>query len=207
MKIDFAALKFNVHGYINAIVQDAGTDEVLALVKMDGEALARTAENGSLWLYDPETKKAYNAAEDGAAFSVTEITAGKNGTVLLVKALPGRRGLGVFTQPVWQSGSLPVPEPDGIHGVLAEIYRLICYKRQSGGDNSAARHLVMSGQDKILKQLGADTSSTIIASKNDSRTEVLDEMSGLWYDCLVLLAYHNINPAELLATLGDKRAK
>lgn len=149
MKIDFAALKFNVHGYINAIVQDAGTDEVLALVKMDGEALARTAENGSL----------------------------------------------------------PVPEPDGIHGVLAEIYRLICYKRQHGGDNSAARHLVMSGQDKILKQLGADTSSTIIASKNDSRTEVLDEMSGLWYDCLVLLAYHNINPAELLATLGDKRAK
>ena len=92
MKIDFAALKFNVHGYINAIVQDAGTDEVLALVKMDGEALARTAENGSLWLYDPETKKAYNAAEDGAAFSVTEITAGKNGTVLLVKALPGRSG-------------------------------------------------------------------------------------------------------------------
>lgn len=100
-----------------------------------------------------------------------------------------------------------MPEPDGIHGVLAEIYRLICYKRRSGGDNSAARHLVMSGQDKILKQLGADTSSTIIASKNDSRTEVLDEMSGLWYDCLVLLAYHNINPAELLATLGDKRAK
>ena len=177
-------------------MQDAGTDEVLALAKMDGEALACTAENGSLWLYDPETKKAYNAAEDGAAFSVTEITAGKNGTVLLVKALPGRKGLGVFTQPVWQSGS-----------VLAEIYRLICYKRQHGGDNSAARHLVMSGQDKILKQLGADTSSTIIASKNDSRTEVLDEMSGLWYDCLVLLAYHNINPAELLATLGDKRAK
>lgn len=57
MKIDFAALKFNVHGYINAIVQDAGTDEVLALAKMNGEALARTAENGSLWLYDPETKK------------------------------------------------------------------------------------------------------------------------------------------------------
>lgn len=107
MKIDFAALKFNVHGYINAIVQDAGTDEVLALVKMDGEALARTAENGSLWLYDPETKKAYNAAEDGVAFSVTEITAGKNGTVLLVKTLPGRSGLGVFTQPVWKAAACP----------------------------------------------------------------------------------------------------
>ena len=77
MKIDFAALKFNVHGYINAIVQDAGTDEVLALAKMNGEALARTAENGSLWLYDPETKKAYNAAEDGAAFRLRKLLPAK----------------------------------------------------------------------------------------------------------------------------------
>ena len=51
MKIDFAALKFNVHGYINAIVQDAGTDEVLALVKMDGKhwrARRKTAACGCM---------------------------------------------------------------------------------------------------------------------------------------------------------------
>lgn len=68
MKIDFAALKFNVHGYINAIVQDAGTDEVLALAKMDGEALARTAENGSLWLYDPEKQKRPITPQKTASF-------------------------------------------------------------------------------------------------------------------------------------------
>lgn len=73
MKIDFAALKFNVHGYINAIVQDAGTDEVLALAKMDGEALARTAENGSLWLYDPETKRPITQPKTARLFRLQKL--------------------------------------------------------------------------------------------------------------------------------------
>ena len=30
-------------------------------------------------------------------------------------------------------------------------------------------------------------------------------MSDLWYHCLVLLAYHNIAPGELLAELGGRR--
>lgn len=209
MKIDFTALKFNAHGFINAIVQDAADGEVLCLAKMDGQALAKTAETGALWLYDPGNKKAYDTAEDGAPLKVTEISTDKNGGTLLVKALPQKEGLGVFETPVWMrdGGNLPVPEPDGIHGVLAELYRLICYKRKYGGEKSYTRYLFMSGQDKILKKLGEETTSTVIASKNDSKNEVLDEMSSLWYHCLVLLAYHNINPAELLATMGDKRAK
>jgi phosphoribosyl-ATP pyrophosphohydrolase/phosphoribosyl-AMP cyclohydrolase len=31
-------------------------------------------------------------------------------------------------------------------------------------------------------------------------------MADLWYHCLVLLAYHNITPEELLRELGGKRA-
>ncbi len=209
MKIDFEALKFNAHGFINAVVQDAGTGEVLALVKTDGAALAKTAETGSLWLYDAETKKIYNAAADGADFDVVEISSDKKGSMLLIKALPKKPGLGVFTSPVWkrEGGNLPVSEPEGIHGVLAELYRIICYKRAHGGEKSYTRYLFMSGQDKILSKLGEETTSTVIASKNGSKTAVLDEMGSLWYHCLVLLAYHNINPAELLATMDNKRAK
>ncbi len=209
MKIDFTALKFNAHGFINAVVQDAGSGEVLALVKINGAALAKTAETGNLWLYDAETQKIYNAADDGANFDVAEISSDKNGTVLLIKAMPKTQGLCVFTKPVWKcaGGNLPVPEPEGIHGVLAELYRIICYKRAHGGEKSYTHYLFMSGQDKILSKLGEETTSTVIASKNGSKTAVLDEMGSLWYHCLVLLAYHNINPAELLATMDGKRAK
>lgn len=207
MKIDFSNVKFNAHGSIKAVVQDAASGEVLALVTMDGQSLAKTAETGSLWLYDAQTKKIYGSADDGAPLAVTEIAAAKDGTALLVKAQPQKAGLGTFTQPLWHSANLPVPEPNGIHGVLAELYRVICYKRKAGDDNSFTRYLFMSGQDKILQQLGTDATSTVVASKNADKKQVLDEMSALWYHCLVLLAFHDINPAELLATMGDKRSK
>ena len=80
-------------------------------------------------------------------------------------------------------------------------------KRVHGGEKSYTRYLFMSGQDKILKKVGEEAAETIIASKNNNGKEVLYEMSDLWYHCLVLLAYHNINPAELLNELGGRRSK
>ena len=37
------------------------------------------------------------------------------------------------------------------------------------------------------------------------KEEILYEMSDLWYHCLVLLAYHNITPDDLLAELMSRR--
>ena len=65
----------------------------------------------------------------------------------------------------------------------------------------------MSGQDKILKKVGEESAETIIASKNNDSKEIVYEMSDLWYHCLVLLAYHNIEPGDLLAELGGRRKK
>ena len=76
-----------------------------------------------------------------------------------------------------------------------------------GGEKSYTKYLFMSGQDKILKKVGEEAAETIIASKNNSNEEVIYEMSDLWYHCLVLLAYHNITPGEMLSELGGRRSK
>jgi phosphoribosyl-ATP pyrophosphohydrolase len=57
----------------------------------------------------------------------------------------------------------------------------------------------------LLQKLGNEITETIIASKNGEKDKVLHEMADLWYHCLVLLAYHNITPEELLRELGGKR--
>lgn len=57
-----------------------------------------------------------------------------------------------------------------------------------------------------MQKLGNEITETIIASKNGEKDKVLHEMADLWYHCLVLLAYHNITPEELLRELGGKRA-
>jgi phosphoribosyl-ATP pyrophosphohydrolase/phosphoribosyl-AMP cyclohydrolase len=148
---------------------------------------------------------------------VESITYDCDGDALLVKVdqtgaacHTGHRSC--FFNPLWNEGegkNLPVPEPDNesIYGVLAELYRVILYKREHGGEKSYTKYLFMKGQDKILKKVGEESAETIIASKNNSRQEVIYEMSDLWYHCMVLLAYHGITPAELLHELSGRRSK
>ena len=109
-------------------------------------------------------------------------------------------------QELWNKGASS-GHVQKVVSILAELYRVIQDKRVHGGEKSYTRYLFMSGQDKILKKVGEEAAETIIASKNNNGKEVLYEMSDLWYHCLVLLAYHNINPAELLNELGGRRSK
>ena len=84
---------------------------------------------------------------------------------------------------------------------------VIAQRRAEPQEGSYTCYLFEKGLDKILKKVGEEAAETIIASKNNNGKEVLYEMSDLWYHCLVLLAYHNINPAELLNELGGRRSK
>ena len=88
---------------------------------------------------------------------------------------------------------------------LNDLYKMILDRRASDDENSYTKYLFVKGQDKILKKVGEEAAETIIASKNDDNKEVIYEMSDLWYHCLVLLAYHNITPDELLEELASRR--
>ena len=216
MQVDFSKIKFDEKGLIPAIVQDAATNAVLMLAYMNGESLAKTVETGYTWFWSRSRQELWNkGASSGHVQKVVSIDYDCDGDSLLVKveqkgAACHTGNYSCFSYPLWNSGAgrnLPVPEPDGIHGILAELYRVIQDKRVHGGEKSYTRYLFMSGQDKILKKVGEEAAETIIASKNNNGKEVLYEMSDLWYHCLVLLAYHNINPAELLNELGGRRSK
>lgn len=216
MKLDVSNLKFDAHGLIPAIVQDVYSDEVLMLAYMNGESLAKTVETGYIWFWSRSRQELWNkGATSGHVQKVASITYDCDGDALLVKVEQtgaachtGHRSC--FYQPLWNEGegkNLPVPETEGLYGVLNELYRVILYKRAHGGDKSYTKYLFNSGQDKILKKVGEESAETIIASKNNSKREVIYEMSDLWYHCMVLLAWHGITPAELLSELSGRRGK
>ena len=90
---------------------------------------------------------------------------------------------------------------------LNELYAVIADRKANPKEGSYTNYLFDKGLDKILKKVGEECAETIIASKNNSQDEVVYEMSDLWYHCLVLLAYHNITPGQMLAELGGRRSK
>ena len=218
MKIDVSKLQFNDQGLIPAIVQDVFSDEVLMLAYMNGASLAKTVETGYTWFWSRSRKELWNkGATSGHMQKVVSITYDCDGDALLVKVdqlgpacHTGHHSC--FFSPLWNEGNgknLPVPEPanESIYGALAELYRVILYKREHGGEKSYTRYLFTKGQDKILKKVGEEAAETIIASKNNNKKEVIGEMSDLWYHCMVLLAYHGITPGDLLNELSGRREK
>ena len=89
--------------------------------------------------------------------------------------------------------------------VLNDLYNVIQDRRIHPVEGSYTNYLFKNGQDKILKKVGEEAVETVIASKNMDKKEVLYEMGDLWYHCLVLLAFHNLTPNELLTELLNRR--
>lgn len=215
MNIDVSKLKFDEKGLIPAIVQDVKTDAVLMLAYMNGTSLARTVETGYTWFWSRSRQELWNkGATSGNTQKVMSITYDCDGDTLLIKVEQKGNAChtgnySCFSYPLWNSGSgenLPVAD-NRLPTILSDLYAVIQRKRLSGGEKSYTKYLFTSGQDKILKKVGEESAETIIASKNNSKDEVIYEMSDLWYHCLVLLAYHNITPNEMLAELGSRRSK
>jgi len=89
--------------------------------------------------------------------------------------------------------------------ILYDLYHVINDRKAHPQEGSYTNYLFEKGQDKILKKVGEESAETIIASKNSDKGEILYEMADLWYHCLVLLAFHDITPTELLAELASRR--
>ncbi|MBP2655166.1 MAG: hisE, partial [Firmicutes bacterium] len=103
------------------------------------------------------------------------------------------------------SGECAQPSKSLPTSILYELFRVISDRKANPKEGSYTTYLFDKGQDKILKKVGEEAAETIIASKNNSKDEILYEMADLWYHCLVLLAYHNITPTELLSELAGRR--
>lgn len=210
MQIDIFKIKFDSKGLVPAVVIDLRTNEVLMLAYMNEESLIKTMKTGYTWFWSRSRQELWNkGATSGNMQKVVEMFYDCDGDALLVKV--EQTGVACHTgkytcfhNPLWQCTNLPVPEAEGLPGVINDLYRLILWKR-SQSDNAEMKYLFSGSQDRLLQKMGGEITDTILASKNADKDKVLHDMADLWYHCLVLLAYHNITPEALLRELGSKR--
>lgn len=210
--IDYDILNYNSHGLIPAIVQDKSTRQVLMLAYMNKESLAKTVETGYTWFYSRSRQRLWHKGEtSGHVQKVADIRYDCDADTLLVTV--EQTGVacheGTYSCFSRVLGHDVCTEPEASDGraaaVLQELYQVIADRKANPQEGSYTTYLFAKGQDKILKKVGEECAETIIGSKNNSKEELLYEMADLWYHCLVLLAYHNITPDELLAELQRRR--
>lgn len=89
--------------------------------------------------------------------------------------------------------------------VLDDVMGVILDRRANPVEGSYTCYLLDKGKDKILKKVGEETSEVIIASKNDSKDEVVYETADLLYHLLVLLAYHGYSLKDVARELDRRK--
>jgi phosphoribosyl-ATP pyrophosphohydrolase len=91
--------------------------------------------------------------------------------------------------------------------ILERLERAIAERRGADPSASYVAALNARGGDAILKKIGEEATEAVIASKSGAREAIVHETADLWFHCMVMLAWHGIPVADVLAELERREGR
>ncbi|MBQ7247764.1 MAG: bifunctional phosphoribosyl-AMP cyclohydrolase/phosphoribosyl-ATP diphosphatase HisIE [Lachnospiraceae bacterium] len=201
--IDINELKFDADGLIPAIVQDAGTKELLTLAYMNCESLQISMEKGLTCFWSRSRQCLWLKGETSGNYQhIVSITADCDRDALRILVRPdgpachlGTRSC--FTGELWESDT----EQAFSYEMLME---LIAGRKNEKKEGSYTTYLFEKGLDKILKKVGEESTEVIIAAKAEDRKETIYEIADLAYHVMVLMVEAGISLDDIRAELASR---
>jgi phosphoribosyl-ATP pyrophosphohydrolase/phosphoribosyl-AMP cyclohydrolase len=210
------SFQFNPDDLMPAIIQCAGTGQVLMLAYMNKESLQKSLETGETWFFSRSRQELWHkGATSGHVQKIKQIFFDCDQDALLIQVEQSGVACheGEFScfhnnlvSVDGEQASIKDKQVTGQNlAIQLELLRQVIEKRKiERPEGSYTSYLFNTGQDKILKKLGEEAAEVVIASKNQSREEVTYEMADLWYHCLVLMAYHGISLQDISQELKGR---
>jgi len=213
-----SSVAFGTDGFLPAIVQDAGTGEVLMFAYMNREALEKTLETGKSHFWSRSRNALWRKGEtSGNAQTVKQIRLDCDGDALLL--MVDQKGVACHTgarscfyrklqddklaeaptgNPLWEERRTTI---------LQKIHDVIMDRKRNPQEGSYTCELFSAGQEKILKKIGEEATEVIIASMAADRSQVIYEIADLFYHVLVLLGLHDIPLTAICDELSKRYGK
>lgn len=91
--------------------------------------------------------------------------------------------------------------------VIERLEAAIAARRNADPSTSYVASLNAKGLDQILKKVAEEAVETVLASKVGDRASIVHETADLWFHCLVMLGWHGIPLAEVLAELERREGR
>ena len=85
--------------------------------------------------------------------------------------------------------------------LLERLGKVIAERKQGDPSASYVASLFAKGQDAILKKVAEEAAETVLAAKGGDKLQVVRETADLWFHSMVLLAWHDLGPEDVLAEL------
>jgi len=207
-------VRFDERGLIPAIVQDAATNDVVALQYMDNSSLARTLQTGQTSFF--ATSPAEAAGQKSYRLLDVRVNADGGSLTILIE----RESKGAEQKPVsllrdiresQKSGSSELSLVDvgsmefGV--AIGKLFALIEDRKERRPEGSYTTYLFNSGLDKILKKIAEESGEVIIASKNRGTRELISELADLFFHTLVLMVERDIKLSDVHNELARRAAQ
>ncbi len=94
-----------------------------------------------------------------------------------------------------------------MNNVLETLYNVVLDRKANPQEGSYTCYLFDKGLDKILKKIGEECSETIIAAKNNDKSETVYEISDLIYHLMVMMVNEGIELNDVMAELDSRAQK
>jgi phosphoribosyl-AMP cyclohydrolase / phosphoribosyl-ATP pyrophosphohydrolase len=217
MKIAIADVKFDEHGLVPAIVQDANTLEVLTLAYMNRESLQRTLAEHETWFWSRSRSSLWHKGEtSGNKQRVVEVNLDCDYDALRVLVVPEGPACHTGAQTCFHNELEDTSKEARVETessktdlgkTLRNLYSTIDSRKRERPEGSYTAYLFGEGLDKILKKVGEECAETIIAAKNEDRLALVKESSDLLYHLLVLFVERGLTLEEVRDELLSRRRK
>lgn len=201
--MDIEKLKYNEIGLIPVIVQDYYSQKVITLAYMNKESLKISIDEGYTCFYSRNRKELWRKGQtSGNTQKIVSIISDCDNDSLLIKV--NQKGFGCHTGEKSCFKNLLQLNSPYKNFSIENLYDLIITRKNNNITDSYTTYLFKEGENKILKKIGEECTEVIIASKNNDVSELIHEISDLYYHILVLMAEEGIELSDVQEEL-EKR--
>jgi len=203
-------INWNAQGLAPAIVQDAGTGQVLMLAYMNEESLQRTLETGETWFWSRSRGELWHkGATSGNTQRVVDMRYDCDADTLLLRVEPAGPACHTGQQSCFYrrlSDGSEVGAPPASSQVLPHLEAIIRDRKANPQPGSYTCQLLDAGLSRILKKVGEEAIEILIAAQSEGDERLVSELADFTYHALVLLAARDLAWSDVEAELARRFA-
>lgn len=192
---------FEKNELIPCIVQDINTKEVLMMAYMNQTSFHLTQESGYATFYSRSRQSIWKKGEtSGNTLQVISMSWDCDQDTLLCFVQPS--GSACHTGKV----SCFDDEVKGFKStsVWTHLFETIKDRQANPKEGAYTTYLFTKGLDKMLKKVGEETAEIIIASKNESKEDLVGEIADLAYHLAVVMVEKGVSLQDIDEKLASR---
>lgn len=186
-------------GLLPVVIRDSSSGAILTVAWASRQALERTLDTGSTWLWSRSRETLWNkGATSGNTQRVVEVTTDCDRDSLIYDVEPS--GLGCHEGRFSCFGDEPVTLFDSLE-------ELIRSRRSAMPDGSYTASLFRKGDAEIVRKVGEEAIEVVVAAGHESGERLISEIADLVYHLTVLIVNRQIRWRDVVAELRHRAGK